>query len=79
MLECRYNEGQQDETTDRISGKTYYLYSGATASGGTTSEEAKDTTESGSTGMWYRRIAIYQGYQCLQLRNRTDHGNLRHH
>lgn len=22
MLECRYNEGQQDETTDRISGKT---------------------------------------------------------
>lgn len=49
MLECRYNEGQQDETTDRISGKTYYLYSGATASGGTTSEEAKDTTESGST------------------------------
>lgn len=26
-----------------------YLYSGATASGGTTSEEAKDTTESGST------------------------------
>ena len=49
MLECRYNEGQQDETTDRISGKTYYLYSGATASVGTTSEEAKDTTESGST------------------------------
>ena len=49
MLECRYNEEQQDETTDRISGKTYYLYSGATASVGTTSEEAKDTTESGST------------------------------